>query len=405
MIPLLYVFLVLYVVFHLFCRALHHLNLLKWKHVNEKYPEKLTWISHLAGDLGLMKSVYDFYRYVFLSAAIIISVAIMQLRITILLVAGLFFGVEVLSFFVLKRESPEKVFIRFLPAMKIFLLPVYPLVKKGEVGRINNEPEELPTDEEVTAFLTLGKDEGILEPMEGELMQSVADFSDTLVREVMTPRTDMIAVKEEISLHELIQHFLRSRHSRIPVIKENLDDVKGVVHVKDCLEIVYENRMDESVQTIMRNTLFVPETKKIIDLLHEMRELHQHMAIVVDEYGGTAGLVTLEDLLEEIVGEIADEYEQEEDEVIELSPGIYSMAGKAHVDTLDDIFDVPVEDAGYDTIGGLLVTLLGNVPPRGDRISHKNLQFEILESDNRRIIRVKVWKERAGSEEDSGQDD
>ena len=149
----------------------------------------------------------------------------------------------------------------------------------------------------------------------------------------------------------------------------------------------------------VRNPWFVPDTKKIIDLMQEMRENHQHMAIVVDEYGGTAGLVTLEDLLEELVGEIADEHEYDEEEILQIGDGVFSIDGKVHVNELEDILGIIIEDQRYDTVGGLLVTLLGAVPRKGESLVYRGMRLEVLEADKRRIKRVKV--EKSDEEDDN----
>lgn len=231
------------------------------------------------------------------------------------------------------------------------------------------------------------------------LLRSLVDFRDTLVREVMTPRPDIIAIEVSKSLEDLRQLFRDQQYSRVPVYDGTLDNILGFAFVKDMLRP--RDAAAVSLREVLRPAHFVPETKKVPALLHEFQRERVQSAIVVDEYGGTAGLVTLEDLIEEIVGEIRDEYDVEGEAVVDEGHGVFVVSGKADVSVLHEHFGVAVERAGFDSVGGFLLSSLGRVPVKGERFDVDDLAVEVLDAERRRVTRVRMQR-RATAPEPEG---
>jgi CBS domain containing-hemolysin-like protein len=234
-----------------------------------------------------------------------------------------------------------------------------------------------------------GNEEGGISEAEGrELLQSIVDFTETIVREVMTPRPDIIAITQDASLGDLKALFREEQYSRIPVYRESLDNIVGVVFVKDLVAL--PPGAEPPITTMMRSAYFVPESKRVSELLKEMQRRQAQMAVVVDEYGGTAGLVTVEDLLEEIVGEIRDEYDVESETVTEETPGTFVFSGKVSVDEVRDRLGIEIEREGFETVGGFLLSHLGRMPYLGETFAVDGLSVEVLEVERRRITKVRV---------------
>jgi CBS domain containing-hemolysin-like protein len=257
------------------------------------------------------------------------------------------------------------------------------------------------SEEELRGLVDLLEQRQIIQPDERAMIHSVFELGDTIVREVMVPRTDMVFVERDKTLRQALSLALRSGFSRIPVVGENLDDVVGIAYLKDIVTRSYEHREGESVETVdsvMRPATFVPESKPINELLREMQARQIHLAIVIDEYGGTAGLVTIEDILEEIVGEIADEYDREEPPVEWLGEGQARVTARLSVEELEELFDVRIEAEDVETVGGLLAQRLGRVPIPGAvaTVAGLRLTAESLAGRRNRIGTVRV--ERIGSE-------
>jgi CBS domain containing-hemolysin-like protein len=224
---------------------------------------------------------------------------------------------------------------------------------------------------------------------ERELIMSVLEFGETLVREVMVPRPDMITIPAGAAIDDAVDLVLESGRSRIPVTGENIDDVVGVLFARDLLEVFDKELNPGSAEGIAHDAYFVPETKQVSKLLKEMQAKQQHLAIVIDEFGGTAGMVTIEDLIEEIVGEIVDEFDDEEPMVQEIDGG-WLVDGKLDVDDLAELAGIELPDEEWDTVGGLVFGLAGRVPDEGDTFDVEGLQFTAYSVDGRRISRVKV---------------
>ena len=226
-----------------------------------------------------------------------------------------------------------------------------------------------------------------------ELLQSIVDFTETLVKEVMTPRPDIVAVSVDSTLQDLRTVFREEQYSRMPVYRESLDNIVGVVFVKDLVAL--PPGAEPPMTTLMRLPYLVPESKRVSDLLKEMQRRQVQMAVVVDEYGGTAGLVTIEDLLEEIVGEIRDEYDVESETVTDEGDGTFVFKGKVSVDEVRDRIGVTIEREGFETLGGYLLAHLGRMPYVGEAFDAGDLSVEVLEVERRRITRVRVRRTHA----------
>jgi putative hemolysin len=244
-------------------------------------------------------------------------------------------------------------------------------------------------NEAAKAYIESAEQEGLIEGEERRLLQSIVDFGDTLVREVMTPRPDIVAIRESASIGELRALFREQEYSRFPVYKESLDNIAGFVFIKD-LVLLGATEDNRSIAPLVRPAAMVPESKRVPELLKQFQRQQTQCAIVVDEYGGTAGLVTIEDLLEEIVGEIRDEYDEEAEPVVEEGNGRYVFGGKVSVDEVAQRLGVQIEREGFETVGGYLMSHLGRVPAVGERFDMDGLTVEVLDAERRRINRVRI---------------
>jgi CBS domain containing-hemolysin-like protein len=297
-------------------------------------------------------------------------------------------------------RASELALVRLLYAVRPLMLPVLvPLVRIGirerHVREYQSPPEEEDeeaSEREIRAFIDVGHEAGIIEGEEAEFLESLVEFFDTTVREVMTPRTAMVAVSDDTDFDTLLQTFSATGKSRVPVYHETIDRVVGVAHVKDALHHLQSGRRG-CVAELMRDIVVVPEGKRLGELLQEFQRSRQQLAIVADEWGGTAGLVTLEDALEEIVGEIQDEHDgSEPPEWEELTSGAYKLLGRASLEVLEELFGLDLEEEEMDTVGGLVFALHGTVPEVGDEVedSIHGLRFTVEDMEERRIVAVKV---------------
>jgi CBS domain containing-hemolysin-like protein len=291
------------------------------------------------------------------------------------------------------RNDPEQVLDVLLPAFRPVARLMWPVTRTlmvlatGERDTTADgaaEPASAAPDTGESAG-----EEGAISEQEGrELLQSVVDFTETIVREVMTPRPDIVAVRNDASLADLRALFREEQYSRMPVYRENLDNIIGIVFVKDLVAL--PPGTEPPLTTLMRSAYMVPESKRVSELLKEMQRRQAQMAIVVDEYGGTAGLVTVEDLLEEIVGEIRDEYDVESETVTDEGNGVFVFSGKVNVDEVRDRLGVEIEREGFETLGGYLLSHLGHMPYVGETFEVDDLAVEVLEVERRRITKVRV---------------
>lgn len=246
------------------------------------------------------------------------------------------------------------------------------------------------SEEEIRQMAEAGSEEGAIEEEEKELIHSIFEFGDTIVREVMTPKPDIIGVDVEESLDQVLHLVIKHGYSRIPVYKENLDEIVGIVYAKDVLRQIHSGRERASLRELARKPYFVPESKRVAELLKEMQQEKVHVAIVVDEYGAVAGLVTLEDLLEEIVGEIADEYDREEPQIEPAGDGRYRVNARLAVDELNELLQVDLPNEEWDTVGGLMMGSLGRLPTQGESVELEGLRFTAERVQGRRISKVLI---------------
>ncbi|HEX7202525.1 MULTISPECIES: hemolysin family protein [unclassified Arthrobacter] len=249
------------------------------------------------------------------------------------------------------------------------------------------------SEQEFRELVERASESDMIEDTEAEMIQSVFDFGDTLVRAVMVPRTDILSIEAGSSLRQAMTLFLRSGYSRIPVIAEDTDHILGIIYLKDVAAVLHELAPDEEpplVESLAREVRYVPESKPVSDLLRELQKESTHVAIVIDEYGGTAGLVTLEDLIEEIVGEIVDEYDTESAEAVELGDGSYRVSARMSIDDLGELFDMELDDDEVDTVGGLLAKALGRVPIVGSHVEVHgvSLRADRLEGRRNRVSHI-----------------
>ena len=253
---------------------------------------------------------------------------------------------------------------------------------------VEEEPEAAA--EEIEAFIDVGRSEGILEVEEGRLIRQVVEFHDRVVREVMTPRTEIVAVEASASLRQAREAMVASKHSRIPVYRSQIDSIEGVIMQKDLLACWGSADEQAPITPLVRPALFVPETKQVAELLRELQSKRTKIAIVVDEYGGVAGLVTLENLMEVIVGNIQEEHDGEEREVSPEGDGRFLLRGSATIGALNAALGTDIPAEGYDTVSGLIYNVLGRIPRAGEVILHGGVRLEVLKADSRRINMIRA---------------
>ncbi len=351
----------------------------------------LRWLQ--LGAVGLLWLVLSQIQILDRTAALAIAVL---LPVGLILISWLVFG-----------AVGEDTVAALLRSVKPLAGSVVGLLVRMGPGPQEPQPEgedEEASEREIQAYLEAGQAAGIFEEDEGEIVESLVDFFDTVVREVMTPRTDMVAVPDTASVEEVLDLIGETQKSRVPVYHETVDNVTGVVHVKN---VVRQLRAGQPVvlTELTHDCLVVPESKPLGELLRDFQAEHQQMAIVVDEYGGTSGLVTLEDILEEIVGEIQDEHEPfQPPEVLEIEPGVYRLQGRAPLEVIEELYDLDVDDFDIDTIGGLVFSGHGTVPEAGTKVEDGTLGllFTVDEMDERRIVSVTVRKLEPEAAEGSG---
>jgi putative hemolysin len=300
-------------------------------------------------------------------------------------------------------HRPEATLRRLLPILRPVYRPLslvaFAWFGKSERARraeqqveSGAEGEEDDGGDDLQALIDVGEEEGIIEEEEGELIHSIIEFGDTRVNEVMTPRTEIVAVPVSATVREVRDVMVESKYSRLPVFREQIDNVEGIIYVRDIMQCWGEGRENDPILSLVRPTYFVPATKPVADLLKEMQKAHVQLAMVIDEYGGVAGLVTVEDILEEIVGEIEDEDTEAEEivEIVEAGGGYYEVLGSTEVGKIERLFDFEIEDDDFTTIAGLVINELGQVPRPGTRLTFRGLDVEVLEADERRIARLRL---------------
>ena len=329
-----------------------------------------------------------------------------------LLLAGVFR--QLVPLFISTRD-PEGTLLFLLPVIR----PLLPLMafaadpfhrlfdrskRKEQPQDHGDDDDELDGVDDIQALIDVGEAEGILEEEEGELIHSIIEFGDTRVSEVMTPRPDIVAVPAGATVREARDVMIESKYSRLPVYRDQIDNVEGLIYVRDLLERWAEGDETGPVAPLVRTVYFVPETKPVADLLEEMQKAHVQLSMVIDEYGGVSGLVTVEDILEEIVGEIEDEdiAGEELNDIVERDDGSFEVQGSTEIGKIEHLFDMEIEADDFTTIAGLVINASGKVPQTGEQLTFRGLQVKVLEADERRIGRLLVKRAQVEDENENG---
>lgn len=298
-------------------------------------------------------------------------------------------------------QIPEKISFRIVNILLFFSKLFSPVVKVLAVstnavvrvlGFNPHADEETVTEEEIRMMVDVGGEKGVIEDVQKEMINNIFEFDDLDAGDIMTHRTDMVAVEVNDPLNEVIEKAIEDGYSRIPVFEEDQDNIIGLIYVKDLLEYVGKSLPNMTLRDIMREPMYVPESKICGDLFKEMTEGHTQMAVVVDEYGGTAGIVTLEDILEAIVGNIQDEYDDEDEEISKINETTFTIDGITNTEEVNELTGVELPEGSYDTLAGFIIKELGFLPKEGEtyEVEYKNLKFTVISVDERRIEKVKV---------------
>jgi len=387
----------IFLLFETFALALDRLSPIKVRGLLEEHPERARILAG-AGEVEIIRT----------TTKVLVQILLLTGLLTVVSAFGIFgltppwawggatflFGWFLTEVGLMKHAAgsdPERIVAKLLPiitAASWLLLPLAIPVRK--IFETREKQQALPaTEEEVQAYIDVGREEGILEKEEEKLLLSIVDFGDTRVREVMTPRTDIVWIDAASTPEALADLFVASKYSRVPVVRGTIDKVVGIANLKDVFEAIHEGAA-RPIAELAREAYFVPESKKVSELLREFQRRHLWMAIVVDEYGGVSGLVTVEDLLEEIVGEISDEHEDERESVSKAGENAYSVSGKENIATVRELFGRGPEEEEFTSVGGFLAARLGHIPRPGETHRESDLVFTVEEADRRRVYRVKI---------------
>ncbi len=307
-------------------------------------------------------------------------------------------------------QHPERAALRTAPIVwALARFPPVRILSKALIGLANVivpgkglKQGPLVSEQELLAMADVAHEEEVIERDERQLIHSIIEFGDTIVREVMVPRPDMVAVEARARVSDVIEVVISAGFSRIPVYEQGIDDIVGIVFAKDLMRAMWEGKTEDPVRDLSRTALFVPETKRVAELLPEMQKAKTHMAIVVDEYGGTAGLVTLEDLIEELVGEIVDEYDVEEEPIEPLPDGDVRVNARMPIDEVNELLHTDFPQGDCDTVGGFVFDLLGHVPAEGETVDHNGHRLQAEKVQGRRIGRVRISKLAPQDETETG---
>lgn len=298
-------------------------------------------------------------------------------------------------------QAPEKISFKVVGVLLFFSKIFAPFVKILSVstnavvrllGYNPHADEETLTEEEIRMMVDVGGEKGVIEDVQKEMINNIFEFDDLDAGDIMTHRTDMTAVDANDPIMDVVKTAIESGYSRIPVFDDDPDNIIGIIYVKDLLRYIGTDLPKHAMRKIMRTPMYVPESKSCGDLFKEMTSKHTQMAVVVDEYGGTAGIVTLEDIVEAIVGNIQDEYDDEEEEISKINETTFTIDGLTDIDELDEIIGKDLPEGDYDTIAGYIISQLGYLPKEGEHseVMFENIKFTVLEVENRRIEKVKV---------------
>ncbi len=316
----------------------------------------------------------------------------------IILVAIAIFDQLIPFLLVARHDEPDVILERHIPLLSwaVYLsLPLtFPILVSTSIRRLleatEPEPETPKPQEPLQELIEAGEEAGLLGKGEGELLQSVVEFGGKVVREVMTPRPEIAALEIASPVEELRKLFREKRFTRYPVFAGELNNIQGIVSVRDLMELRPEEQSRATLRSLVRPVPFVPETKRIQELLKELQQSTTQMAIVVDEYGQVAGLVTVEDMVEEIVGEIRDEVEPHAQDIVKESPNTYLVSGHTELAQLADQLNIPIEARDYSTLAGLVLTELGHVPAPGERVEKEGMSLEVLEANQRTVVKLRL---------------
>jgi len=315
----------------------------------------------------------------------------------------------------LVHQNPERKLLFLLPAIR----PLYrlisfflePIAARSQRQRLEatvapdtqeaRDEAETADDEDFQALMDVGEAEGIIEEEERELIETVVELSDTRAGEIMTPRTEICGLSADATVRKARDLVIEQKYSRLPVYRDSMDNIEGMIYVRDLLGAWADGKEDEPISNFLREAHFVPETKSASDLLKDMQANHVQAAVVIDEYGGVAGLVTIEDILEEIVGEIEDEDEQEQIiEIVEGEDGYYDVLGSTEVDKIERLLEgLDLEDEDYTTIAGMVTSEAGYVPKKGEHLELRGLSIEILEADEKRVNLLRLRRSLPADDE------
>ncbi len=314
-------------------------------------------------------------------------------------------------------QKSEKISYRIAGFLVVFMKATKPVVKilafstNSIVKLFGIDPsadEENVTEEEILMMVDVGEEKGVIENAQAEMINNIFEFDDINAGDIMTHRVDMTAIEADESVSEIIKVAIEDGYSRIPVYDDDPDNIIGVVYIKDLLNYIgKELPTEKTIREIMREAYFIPETKKCGELFAEMSEKRVQMAIVVDEYGGTAGLLTLEDIVESIVGNIHDEYDTEEDEIAKINDNTFTVEGTTDLDEIDELIGAEIPEGDYETIAGFIISELGYLPKDGDMdtVELDNLKFTVLSVEDKRIAKVRIDITPREDENDSDDDD
>jgi putative hemolysin len=330
---------------------------------------------------------------------------------TLLVTAIIGFLTLVLGELVPKRlalEKSEKIALAVAKPIRILFKITSPMVRMlsfttNLIARLLGASHDIDssdiTEEEIRLMINVGEERGIFQETETDMINSIFEFDDTVAREVMTPRTDIVAVSVDAAIDEILDIIVEEGFSRIPVYEESRDNIIGILYIKDIFGLIKNDaKWKISLKDIVRPVYFVPEYKKIDELFKEMQKSKTHIAIVIDEYGGTAGLITIEDLLEEIVGNIFDEYDDVVLDFKEIDENTYIVSGMLSVGEINDLMHIDLPEEEFDTISGMVLSLSGKMPEVGDEVQFENIHFRVEEVDDKRISKIKIEKLDIGEE-------
>ena len=342
--------------------------------------------------LRISKDIYKIYE-LNMSKNIYYSIAFALICTAVVLFVELFSRAIAKS----KVYSISKFTIVPLNTLRIILRPlilIFIQVSKGmmKLFKINTSSQIFKiTEDDIITYIKEGTESGAIEEGEEEMLHSIFEFSDTAVKEILTPRRDIFAIEAEKELGEVIDEIFEQEFSRIPIYSETIDKIVGIVHIKDLLEYIKDQKLHLKMKDLMKDVYFVPATKTLLELLEEFREKQSHMAVIIDEYGGTLGIVTIEDLLEEIVGEIRDEFDQEEENIQQVTDKIYDLKGDTLIEEINSELSVNIPlSEEYDTISGYFQDKLGKVAEISDHITGEGYILKVMEVDNMRVEKIRI---------------